>query len=174
MNKLLLLALPLAMACGSKPPPPATSPNTTVTKAKPSDPAAVAETVKNSPSASAVNIDPEIIKLCALTADETYFAYDSAQPRPEDAQILEKVAVCFATGPLKGRTLKLVGHSDPRGGDDYNMTLGLQRADAIARFVKSKGLPEKQVSTSSRGKIDATGTDELSWAKDRRVDMLLQ
>jgi peptidoglycan-associated lipoprotein len=170
-----LLAFPLIAACGDNPPPPAKSPATTVTKAPPTrDPVAVIEAVKNSPTASAVNIDPAITKACGLTAGETYFGYDSAQPRAEDAQILEKVAVCFATGPLKGRTLKLVGHSDPRGGDDYNMTLGLQRADAIATFVKSKSLPEKQVSTSSRGKIDAIGTDETGWAKDRRVDLMLE
>jgi peptidoglycan-associated lipoprotein len=170
-----LLAFPLLLACGDNPPPAAKSPETTVTKAPPTrDPVAVVESVKNSPTASAVNIDPAITKACGLNAGETYFAYDSAQPRAEDAQVLQKVAVCFATGPLKGRTLKLVGHSDPRGGDDYNMSLGLQRADAIAAFVKRNSLPEKQVSTSSRGKIDATGSDETGWAKDRRVDLMLE
>ncbi|NOU33483.1 MAG: OmpA family protein [Polyangiaceae bacterium] len=178
-NTLLALLLPavsVLVACGGSPPPPAKNAETapTNTSAKTEDPKAVEAAVQASPTASAVNIDPAITKACGLGAAETYFAFDSARPRPEDGKILEKVATCFASGPLKGRTLKLVGHSDPRGTDEYNMTLGLARADSVGNYVKTHGLPEKQVQTSSRGKLDASGTDEPSWAKDRRVDLALE
>jgi peptidoglycan-associated lipoprotein len=145
-----------------------------VASAKAADPKAVEAVVQASQTASAVNIDPAISKACGLGAAETYFAFDSSSPRAEDGAVLEKVARCFASGPLKARTLKLVGHSDPRGTDEYNMTLGLARADAVGAYVKTHGLPEKQVQTTSRGKIDASGTDEPSWAKDRRVDLVLE
>jgi peptidoglycan-associated lipoprotein len=177
---LTTLALASAMftfACGDDPKPVAKTANdvkATLNSAKPQDPKAVLAAVQASPSASAVNIDPAISKACGLGASETYFAYDSAKPRVEDTAVLEKVAVCFASGPLKGRILKLIGHSDPRGTDEYNMTLGLERADAVAGFVKTHGLAEKQVATTSRGKLDASGTDDASWAKDRRVDLMLE
>jgi hypothetical protein len=35
------------------------------------------------------------------------------------------------------------------------------------------GLPDGQATTTSRGEMDATGADESSWAKDRRVDIVL-
>jgi peptidoglycan-associated lipoprotein len=162
-------------ACGGDPPKPKAP------QVKASEPSkapvtkeAVDEQVRASPTVSAATIDPAISKACGLSAIEAYFAFDSVQVRVEDGRTLEKVALCFAEGPLKGRTLRVVGHTDSRGADEYNMVLGLSRADTIGNFVKTHGLPGKQVQTTSRGKLDAQGSDDASWAKDRRVDLLLE
>ena len=80
---------------------------------------------------------------------------------------------CFTSGPLKGRILKVVGHADPRGETEYNFVLGNSRADAVGGFLRSKGMDNAKVATTSRGELDATGTDESGWARDRRVDLLL-
>jgi len=56
---------------------------------------------------------------------------------------------------------------------DYNMTLGQARSDAVAAYLGDHGLNRSQVSTSSRGAMDATGRDETGWAHDRRVDISL-
>jgi outer membrane protein OmpA-like peptidoglycan-associated protein len=80
---------------------------------------------------------------------------------------------CFTSGPLKGRTLKLVGHADPRGDSDYNMTLGQSRADSVAGYMRSKGMDKAKTESTSRGAMDATGSDDPSWARDRRVDLML-
>jgi peptidoglycan-associated lipoprotein len=77
------------------------------------------------------------------------------------------------TGPLKGRSMRLVGHADPRGNEEYNMALGGRRADNVASAIASAGMDSARMATSSRGKMDATGTDEAGWAKDRRVDIML-
>jgi peptidoglycan-associated lipoprotein len=53
------------------------------------------------------------------------------------------------------------------------MTLGQSRADAVAVYMVGKGMDRDKAKSSSRGADDATGTDEPSWARDRRVDMLL-
>ncbi len=53
------------------------------------------------------------------------------------------------------------------------MVLGGRRADNVKNFLVSVGLPNPQVMTTSRGEMDATGTDEAGWAKDRRVDVVL-
>jgi peptidoglycan-associated lipoprotein len=53
------------------------------------------------------------------------------------------------------------------------MTLGQARSDAVAAYLGDHGLNRSQVSTSSRGAMDATGRDETGWAHDRRVDVLL-
>lgn len=129
------------------------------------------KTVPNTPSASGVHISDEIRKACGITDTEAYFAFDST--KIVTAGPLDKLADCFKTGPMKGRVMKLVGHADPRGDADYNVQLGLSRADSVAKYLNDKGLEKKQATTTSRGAMDAKGTDESTWALDRRVDVVL-
>lgn len=86
---------------------------------------------------------------------------------------LNEVAVCFTTGPMKGRTLKLVGHADPRGPSGYNLTLGQARADSVQKYLTDKGGDPSKVESTSRGAMDATGTNEAGWTHNRRVDLML-
>ena len=104
---------------------------------------------------------------------DPHFPFDSAAIRDQAADRLQIVARCFVSGPLKGRTVKLVGRADPRGSDTYNLTLGQDRATSVQKFLESMGIPTGNISTMSRGAMDATGTDEEGWARDRRVDVLL-
>ena len=127
----------------------------------------------NSPTASAVRISPEIIKTCGINDTDAHFAFDSADLRPGEQRGLDAVAACFTAGPLKGRTLRIVGHADPRGSAEYNVVLGQSRADAVSAYIVGKGLDRAKAQSSSRGEMDAAGTDEPSWAQDRRVDLLL-
>jgi peptidoglycan-associated lipoprotein len=83
------------------------------------------------------------------------------------------IAACFTRGPLKGRSLKLVGRADPRGDDEYNMVLGQSRADSVGAALSRDGLERSRMSSTSRGDLDAKGHDENGWSKDRRVDILL-
>ncbi len=173
--------LPLALAtsfvlvaCGSDPPPPAVAPDPvapppTAAPMPPTPP----EKVGDVPSRSNINISEDIKKACGITDAEAFFAYDSANVRPQDTAVLTKLATCFTTGPLKGRQMRLVGHADPRGDEEYNMSLGNRRADNVKNAIVNAGLAAAQVATTSRGEMDATGTDEASWEKDRRVDVLL-
>lgn len=162
------------VACGDKPPPPK-APTSTTTEA-PTAAAPKRELPPETPTAegpSSVRISDEIVRLCGIKANDAYFAFDSAALRKDDIHVLDQVATCFATGPLKGRTLRVVGHTDPRGPAEYNITLGQSRADAVAGYVSGKGLDKAKVQSSSRGAMDAEGTNEAGWAKDRRVDLVL-
>ncbi len=127
----------------------------------------------DSPVASAVHISDEIVRACGISQPDAYFAFDSSNLRPEDSNVLGQLVKCFTMGPLKGRTMKLVGHADPRGAGDYNMTLGQSRADSVKQYVVDHGLDKSQTDSTTRGAMDATGTDEPGWARDRRVDILL-
>jgi peptidoglycan-associated lipoprotein len=162
----------VAVGCGEKPAA------KTAADAKPTDTAAATADrlpakAPDSPTASAVHISDEILEACGISKPDAYFAFDSANVRPDDARVLGQIADCFTKGKLAGRTLKLVGHADPRGGSDYNVTLGQSRADAVAGYITSKGLDKAKTESTSRGAMDATGTDDPSWARDRRVDVLL-
>lgn len=172
---LSLLALGTALACGSDPPPPAKTAEPGPATPPPAKPAAIANNPKpdDDPSKGNINISDEIKKACGISDAEAFFAYDSANVRPQDQAVLAKLATCFTTGPLKGREMRLVGHADNRGEEDYNMLLGQRRADNVKSAIVTAGMTAGKTFTTSRGELDATGTDDSSWTKDRRVDVVL-
>ena len=99
------------------------------------------------------------------------FEYESPELRADGKQVLERLAKCISTGSLKGARVLLTGHCDARGEYEFNMGLGAQRAENVKTFLVTLGVPNDKVATSSRGKLDATGSDESSWTNDRRVDV---
>ncbi len=160
--------------CGTGAPPTTKAPESAATTAAAVTPmkAPIAPTA-DTPTASVVAIDPAIQKACGISANEALFAFDSAKVQPGAEKLLDSVVTCFLKGPLKGRSLRLVGRADPRGESEYNLSLGQSRADAIAHYLSVKGLDSAHQSATSRGAMDAMGKDEPGWAKDRRVDLLL-
>lgn len=173
----LILAAPLlvlAAACGGDKKPAATP--APAPSAEPPAP-----TVTGSPAQKekmAVNVDDAILKACNLkfsSVDEApKFDFDSEQLSDQEKAVLEQVAKCLTTGPLKGRAVDLVGRADPRGETEYNMTLGAKRARAAHTFLAGLGVANDKLFDTSRGELDATGTDEQGWKRDRRVDVKLR
>jgi peptidoglycan-associated lipoprotein len=118
-------------------------------------------------------VSPDIRSACDISEPKTYFAYDSAKLRSKDQSALKQLAQCVTRGPLRELRLELVGHADPRGSDHYNDRLGHTRATSVKTAMVALGVSANQVSTSSRGKRDARGSNEASWALDRRVEVKL-
>jgi peptidoglycan-associated lipoprotein len=163
-------ALAFAAGCSSTPAPnaPTSAAATATPPQKRAEPSASA-----SADATNVHVDDEILRACGIQAPEAFFAFDSSHVRANDSGPLSKIATCFESGPLKGRSLKLIGRADPRGETEYNMTLGQSRADSVASYLHAKGVDKQRLVTTSRGAMDATGSDESSWQRDRRVDLTL-
>lgn len=155
-------------ACGSAPPKPVASPTVAATPPPPRS-----ASVEKSPDRAVVQIAEDIRKACGVSDDDAYFAFDSSRLTQREHDVLHKVAVCFESGPLSGRSMHVVGHADPRGTDEYNLVLGGARADAVKNYLHREGLSDGKIATTSRGDMDASGKDEAGWAKDRRVDILL-
>jgi peptidoglycan-associated lipoprotein len=171
---IVFLSIGVATGCGSDPPPAPKAPVASVaTAATAAAPPPAPEKAGDVPTQSNINISDEIRRACGISDAEAFFAYDSANVRPQDKAVLRKLADCFMTGPLKGRELRLVGHADPRGEEEYNMVLGGRRADNVKAAIVAESMTAEKIATTSRGKLDAIGTDEASWAKDRRVDVVL-
>lgn len=171
LGGLILASLALA-ACGDPPPPETPEPPPPAPVTAEPQPAAVAPKADEGTSGQ-VNISPDIRQACGISEPEAFFAFNSSTVRQGDVPALDKLAVCFTSGPLAGRTMRLVGHADPRGEDSYNLALGERRANGVRQYLVKAGLNESQSELTSRGEMDAQGTDEASWAKDRRVDILL-
>lgn len=164
----------LALACGdsSKPPPATPAP------AKTETPPPTVTSAQPKKEQMAVNVDDAILKACNLkftnVEESPKFDFDSEQLSDAEKGILEQIAKCLTTGPLKGRAVDLVGRADPRGETEYNMTLGAKRARAAHNFLAGLGVANDKLFDTSRGEMDATGTDEAGWRKDRRVDVKLR
>jgi len=126
-----------------------------------------------SPTRSVVNISEDIRRACGITDADAHFAFDSAQVTSRDHPALDRLVQCFTSGPLARREMRLVGHADPRGDEEYNLALGGQRADGVKTFLVGRGLSATRAATTSRGEMEAKGTNETTWAEDRRVDVLL-
>lgn len=124
-----------------------------------------------------VHVSDDIMRLCKIHVDNVdrapKFDFDDAELLPEDRDVLEQVAKCVTTGPLKGRKLALVGRCDPRGEAEYNMALGEHRADTVQVYLSNLGVDPKNMTMTSRGELDAEGVDDDTWRRDRRVDILL-
>jgi peptidoglycan-associated lipoprotein len=125
------------------------------------------------PTTGMIAISDEIRTACGITSDDAFFAFDSANIDAVDIHPLDAVARCFTNGPLAGRSMRLIGHADPRGPSEYNVTLGQRRADSVEGYIDQRGVKRSQIGTTSRGAMDATGQDETGWAHDRRVDVQL-
>jgi peptidoglycan-associated lipoprotein len=167
----------LAAGCASdpKPGPNLASAPMTASDAGPRATAAVAPPArqdKASPSSGSVHIDDKIRKACG-DLPVAHFAFDSSRVEGEAAAALDALARCFATGPLKGRSMRLVGHTDARGEVEYNLALGQRRAGSVAEYIGAHGVEKAHLAATSHGEFDATGTDEEGWARDRKVDVML-
>lgn len=169
-----MLAATLLGGCAGEPKPDAATPDDAVkvdgsSTAKTSKPKAASE--DEQARQADVNIDERLAKLCNLP--EPRFDFDSAAVSPKAAGTLDALAKCVAEGPAKGKALKVVGHADERGETVYNFGLGQRRAGSVAQYLAGRGVPKGSLASSSRGELDATGSDEEGWARDRRVDILL-
>ncbi|HEX4514882.1 MAG TPA: OmpA family protein [Polyangiaceae bacterium] len=127
-----------------------------------------------------LGLDSEIVRLCNLHLDVApseegapRFDTDESELSSQDAQILQQVATCLTNGPLAGKHVQLVGRADARGTTEYNMVLGEHRASAVGHYLEEKGVTSPRISSTSRGELDATGSDDTSMRNDRRVDIML-
>lgn len=100
-----------------------------------------------------------------------YFAYDSYLVQPEFAATLEAHAKFLKQDPK--RRVILQGHTDERGGREYNLALGQKRAEAVRRSLNVLGVDDAQQEAVSYGeeKPAVTGSDESAFAKNRRVEL---
>ena len=104
---------------------------------------------------------------CQLEA--VYFEFDSPKITSEAAQQLQSAAECFKE---QGRLVYLEAHADPRGTEEYNIMLTDRRGQSVKAFLQDLGVTGENMQVISKGDLEASGTDEGSWAKDRRVEFI--
>jgi len=103
----------------------------------------------------------------ACQLQTAYFGYNEYEVSGAATAVVDKNAECVQKNH---RGVNLVGHTDSRGTPEYNLALSDKRAQAVKRRMTALGVSDDKLIPVPRGEIDATGTDESSWERDRRVD----
>lgn len=107
----------------------------------------------------------------ANTAKIVYFDFDSFVVKSEFQGAIEAHAKYLTAN--KSRKMAIEGHTDERGGREYNLALGQKRSEAVRRALGLLGVTDAQVEAVSFGKEKpaASGSDEDSMAKNRRAEI---
>ena len=100
-----------------------------------------------------------------------YFDYDSYVVKPEFQTLIEAHARFLKANGA--RHIVIEGHTDERGGREYNLALGQRRSEAVRRALGLLGVTEQQIEAVSFGeeKPATAGGDETSWAQNRRAEI---
>lgn len=100
-----------------------------------------------------------------------YFDYDSFVVKDEYRSVVETNARSLSAD--RTRKLSVEGHTDERGGSEYNLALGQKRAEAVVKSLTLLGVNASQVEAVSFGKERPAvqGSDEAAYAKNRRAEL---
>ncbi|NVK30365.1 MAG: OmpA family protein [Gammaproteobacteria bacterium] len=115
---------------------------------------------------------PEAVDAKVTLSGGVLFDFDSAALTAAGAAELDKVAAGIAAMSAVN-AVSVVGHTDSRGSDEYNMALSNRRANTVAAYLASKGV--ENVSTSGMGEsspVADNATDE-GRAQNRRVEIMI-
>jgi peptidoglycan-associated lipoprotein len=107
----------------------------------------------------------------AKAARIVYFDFDSFVIKDEFKPAVDAHAKALATD--KARRVTIEGHTDERGGREYNLALGQKRAEAVLRSLVLLGASDQQLEAVSFGEERPAdpGHDEAAWAKNRRAEL---
>lgn len=162
----LVIAAPLALGACKKKQPPAAVPD-------PVPPPAAVVPTRNDPPATAT-VDPNAaIREATARAREVvlstiYFEYDADELRDDArANLDQKLAILNANPQLR---IRISGHCDDRGSDEYNIALGRRRSETAKRYLTDRGIDASRIETATFGRERPAvmGTGEEVWSKNRR------
>ena len=105
----------------------------------------------------------------AITA-VIYFDYDQATLSDQARATLD--AKIPALNRNTGARILVIGHTDERGSDEYNLALGQRRAAAAKRYLVQRGVDGSRIETTSRGEEQPSmqGADESAYSQNRRAE----
>lgn len=168
---MLLSAAAFAVACGGKAAPeePAPQPEPAAEPAPapaPADDSAERERLEKERLAREAAEKARTV--AADLAAMINFDYDQAVVRQADQATLDRKAAILAANP--GVKIRIAGHADERGSDEYNLALGNRRAAAAKRYLENKGVDASRIDVVSYGEERPLnpGSDETAYAQNRR------
>lgn len=116
-------------------------------------------------------LEPVPVSQVVIGDATLYFDYDSSQVRDDAREIIVANAKHLAV--LTNTKIILEGHGDERGTREYNIALGMRRAEAVRQLMMLYGVSPDQVRLTSYGEERpvAVEHDESAWSLNRRVEL---
>jgi peptidoglycan-associated lipoprotein len=131
----------------------------------------------NNSSVPSTAVAPVVVAPADNTADASglprviYFDFDSFVVKEEFRGAVDGHAKRLLAA--KGKKIIIEGHTDERGGHEYNLALGQKRAEAVQKSLTLLGVPGEQIESVSFGeeRPAVQGSTEEAWAKNRRAEI---
>ena len=132
-----------------------------------------ASSSSSSSTSSTAAVDKSPAEKLAQVGDTVNFEFDSAELTGSARSTLNRQSAFLSVNP--DLMIVIEGHADERGTREYNLALAERRATAVRDYLVAKGMNSARVRTVSYGKERpvAAGSDEASWAKNRRATTVL-
>ncbi len=112
-------------------------------------------------------------RVLSIIAERVHFDFDKSDIRPDAEPVLQRKVAVLREHP--GIKLRLEGHCDERGSNEYNLALGQRRAEAVRRYLMSYGIETGRFTSISYGEerplVDAQ--NEEAWAQNRRAEFVV-
>jgi peptidoglycan-associated lipoprotein len=161
---LLVLVGVVMGACSKKQPP---------VQPQPEPPPAVQPRQEPAPAPirdNAAEREAEMVRLRAVLEQMVWFDYDESTIRADAQESLAARVPLLRQNP--GIRIRIEGHADERGSVEYNLALGMRRANAVRDYLTGFGLDASRFDTQSFGEDRpyAQGSNEAAWSQNRRAE----
>ena len=132
------------------------------------------------PAQPAPRLETALLPQTVHYSTDAFFDFDEATLRPEGQAALDELVT--ELGEVKYGSIRVIGHTDRIGGDQYNLALSERRANAVKNYLARHNVPAERVEAVGKGKADPTAeTRDCTGPKspklikclqpDRRVDI---
>lgn len=131
-------------------------------------------TVNPAPAARVVTPQPSEADLFAKNVKDLFFDFDKANVRPDEVPVANNDAQFLDQHPdIK---IMVEGHCDDRGSEEYNIALGVNRANTLKQSLEQEGVSADRIDTISYGKEKpfCTVDDEQCWQQNRRDHVVFE
>lgn len=127
---------------------------------------------RNSKAMQVERLKEDVVRVSVSA--ESSFDVNQADIKPEFKPTLDKVAEVLRSDARQA--IRVVGHTDSLGSDDYNQGLSERRAEAVGGYLVSKGVSSSQITTEGRGEKEPRASNDTvdGRTQNRRVEIYLQ
>lgn len=132
----------------------------------------------NTPAGALVNRKGQEVKMKDGNANiavlpSLYFPFNSANMSTTYEERLATIAMAMKSNP--DISIKLIGHADARGPEQYNMKLASRRAESVkSKLTQVFGIDGNRIEVSSVGESEPLAQPTANYSINRRVDVLVK
>lgn len=115
----------------------------------------------------------ETARVMVVLEEKIFFDYDRSDIRGDQQQTLTRKAAVLRANP--NVVLRISGHADERGSVEYNLALGMRRAESVRQFLSGFGIDASRFSTETLGEDRPAdpGMSEDAYARNRRAEFVV-